>query len=226
MTTEWPLVDPHDDGIRPAEEPDACLYCRQRVGNPHRRDCVTVKKLIEMRVVMSLPSGTEFFGVWLLLEPYSWTPRDSEFHKNELSGCANNLRHFDVAWDRPGAWETFDKEVGNGCPCDCLTFTFLRVVDATPQRDVRRGGKAPMSTKRNAKYDEKRDRELFTLPEDVNTDGAVLVTRQALVDAMRAIDQALNADSGDAEADALFDVRDRLSDWYETTNKKDTSAGR
>jgi hypothetical protein len=36
----WPLVAPNDDGIRPAGPRDACFYCRQKVGQPHKPDCV------------------------------------------------------------------------------------------------------------------------------------------------------------------------------------------
>ena len=48
-SNNWPLVDPFDDGIRPAGAPDACFYCKQKVGQPHKRDCVMVKKLVRFR---------------------------------------------------------------------------------------------------------------------------------------------------------------------------------
>jgi hypothetical protein len=52
--SDWPLVDPFDDGIRPAGAPDACLYCWQKVGQPHRRDCVVVKKRVRFRLTVEL----------------------------------------------------------------------------------------------------------------------------------------------------------------------------
>jgi hypothetical protein len=44
-----PLVDPTDDGIRPAGVPYKCVYCSQLVGQPHKRDCVIVKKVVRVR---------------------------------------------------------------------------------------------------------------------------------------------------------------------------------
>ena len=59
----WPLVDPKDDGIRPAGRPDECFYCRQKVGEPHGQKCVIVNKLVEMRVTATFEDGSHSVGV-------------------------------------------------------------------------------------------------------------------------------------------------------------------
>lgn len=138
-SNDWPLVDPKDDGIRPAGKPDQCFYCRQRVGNPHALDCVIVEKLIEMRVEATV-NGRVYLGVWRLKEPHYWTKESSEFHKNESSWCAGSLmRERDsgsVTWeDGLVVWDELAK-VGD-CLCEALNFKFLRVVDATPTRERR-----------------------------------------------------------------------------------------
>lgn len=83
----WPLVDPKDDGIRPAGPPDACFYCRREVGQEHARDCVIVEKLVELRVFRE----DKEIGTWTLYDPYHWDGWNSEFHKNESSWCAGNF---------------------------------------------------------------------------------------------------------------------------------------
>lgn len=54
---DWPLVTVNDDGIRPAGEPDECFYCNQKVGQPHDRDCVIIKKRV--RVVYTVEAIIE-----------------------------------------------------------------------------------------------------------------------------------------------------------------------
>lgn len=44
----WPLVDPNDDGIRPAGKPDECFYCNSKVGEEHGRQCCIVTKLVRL----------------------------------------------------------------------------------------------------------------------------------------------------------------------------------
>lgn len=137
----WPLVDPNDDGIRPAGRSDECLYCRARVGQPHGQECVIVTKRIEMRVRATI-AGDVHDGVWRLDEPYSWDPGLSEFHKNESSWCAGNfLAEEDknsVEWSDAGVWEKLKAaEASGSCLCNELAFEFTRVVDGTPKRKLR-----------------------------------------------------------------------------------------
>ncbi len=138
--SEWPMVAPNDDGIRPAGAPDECLYCRAKVGQPHGRECVIVTKRIEMRVRAAFADGSEAHGLWQLDEPYAWDVDMSEFHKNESSWCAGNLLAFDsVTWSDPDAHTKLSKlhDDDESCLCNELTFEFARVVDDTPQRKLR-----------------------------------------------------------------------------------------
>lgn len=141
----WPLVDPHDDGIRPASKPDECLYCRQRIGQPHERECVIVTKRVEMRVVATLPTGEKLTGTWQFDEVYSWDEGMTEFHKNESSWCASNFLHATdhgdvITWD-PGSEGAMEKlewlDTDKSCLCNVLEFTFVRVIDGTPRRKLR-----------------------------------------------------------------------------------------
>jgi hypothetical protein len=160
----WPLVDPLDEGIRPAGPQDACLYCRRKVGQKHRFDCVVVTKKIEMRVTATLGGEipdkdgnihhepvTVHTGTWALSEAYEWDAGSCEFHKNESSWCASNFlqerERGAVAWDSDGAWEAIDAHLATlwkygwaedeGCLCGQLEFRFSKVVDATPRRGLR-----------------------------------------------------------------------------------------
>ena len=152
MTTPeaWPLVDVHDDGIRPAGSPDACFYCRRKVGEPHKQDCVMVHKLVEHRVTVDFPDGGVARGLWIFEEPHEWDQAMSEFHKNEGSWCANNLLRpsdasiaagFDV---QPVQWEHAEdaekvralKGSGGGCLCSYTGLELVRVVDPTPRRKI------------------------------------------------------------------------------------------
>lgn len=60
MTTENtteelpPLVAADDDGIRPAGPPDACLYCRQKVGQRHQLTCVIWTRPVELLLTIGL----------------------------------------------------------------------------------------------------------------------------------------------------------------------------
>jgi hypothetical protein len=142
----WPLVDVHDDGIRPAGKPNACFYCQQGVGYPHKRDCVVVTKRVEMRVHAVLPTGEEFTGLWQFDEVHSWDADQTEFHKNESSWCAGNLLN-EREDDETMTWEGRDPTDilvalhASGqlpmCLCGVLRFEFVRVVDPTPRRNIR-----------------------------------------------------------------------------------------
>lgn len=84
-----PLVTADDDGIRPAGSPDACLYCGRKVGERHLFDCVIFTTPRTYRVILD---GADV-GTWTREDPASWDVDMREFHKNESSWCANNLRH-------------------------------------------------------------------------------------------------------------------------------------
>jgi hypothetical protein len=104
----WPLVDPKDDGIRPAGEPDACFYCSQKVGQPHALDCVVVKKKVVVR-----------YTVLAIIDvPHSWGA-DRILHCENNGGSRYNI----AEW---GSTEFVEVH------CD-----FIKTEDETPSRDIR-----------------------------------------------------------------------------------------
>lgn len=75
-----PLVFPDDDGIRPAGDPDACLYCKSKVGEPHGVNCVAVHRKVKVRYTFEVE----------VEEPAGWDEDQIVSHKTESSWCANN----------------------------------------------------------------------------------------------------------------------------------------
>lgn len=109
----FPLVTPDDDGIRPAGHPDACIYCKSKVGHTHGLDCVTITKRVRVRYTFELEIDV----------PYSSTDEQVEFHRGESSWCAQNaLVELDRAFP----------EDGPNCPCDGFSCKVLEVTDWTP----------------------------------------------------------------------------------------------
>lgn len=122
FTANWPRVDPHDDGIRPAGPPDACFYCRQKVSQPHGRDCVIVLRRVKLRYVVEVE----------VMMPHSWDSDDIEMHRNMGSWCANNC--VDDINAHIIALEGY-----NRCLCHDGAFhaEFIGVVDDTPVRELK-----------------------------------------------------------------------------------------
>ncbi len=142
---DWPLVDPMDDGIRPAGKPDCCFYCSRRVGTVHGDDCVIVHKLVEHRITVERP-GRVFVGSWTFEEPYFWDEEFSVFHKNDSSWCAGNLRdpkiRRDIVWegatneaDSQKIWDEIESWPKR-CLCDEMSSEFVRVADPRPRRKL------------------------------------------------------------------------------------------
>jgi hypothetical protein len=145
----WPLVDPRDDGIRPAGPPDECLYCRQKVGKPHGAECVIVKKRVELRVLL----GDEELGLWQCDEPFFWDQHMTWFDKNESSWCMDNFIDerdkrstslLDKSWNHLETLVNNTNDDTRGCLCNSgLRFEFVRVVDKTPRRALQPPPDAP-----------------------------------------------------------------------------------
>ena len=144
----WPLVDPRDDGIRPAGSPDECFYCRQRVGKLHGPECVMVTKVVELAVRAELNDDKIVTGLWQLDELHCRDWVSIEFRYNESSWCAGNFLmardptadYGTVTWDSSDVdpWDELTKLYGDDdCLCKRLSFKFLRVVDDTPRGKIR-----------------------------------------------------------------------------------------
>lgn len=135
--SDWPLVHPQDDGIRPAGGPNECFYCGKKIGEPHARDCVIVTKRILMRITSVDGTVT---GSCEYDEAYCFDRDTCEYMRNEGSWCADNILatdDYNVTWDQPNALELLKKMSGAGCLCDKLVFKFVRVVDGTPRRALK-----------------------------------------------------------------------------------------
>jgi len=131
----WPLVHDLDDGIRPAGDPGSCFYCNQKIGSPHREDCVIVTKRVLVRIKSFDDAVT---GMWELDVPYCWDRSMIEFMYNDGSWCADNIFDYDsVAWDQPNAKELLNLMSCGGCLCDKIRFEFTRVVDGSPKRKIK-----------------------------------------------------------------------------------------
>jgi hypothetical protein len=112
--SNWPLVDPQDDGIRPAGPSDACFYCEQLVGTPHARDCVVVTKVARFRCKLDID----------ITVPHSWSP--------------DQIRRCQLEHGFSEVWAIIFEGGDNGQ--DCLRDThceFVGIVDDAPRRELR-----------------------------------------------------------------------------------------
>ena len=109
----WPLVDPKDDGIRPAGKPDECFYCNSKVGKPHGHDCVCVKK--KVRVLYTIEAVIEV--------PHS---HDAD----EIIAFENH----DGVW-----WSTIEQIAAGYGNAELIggSAAFIRTEDDTPRRELR-----------------------------------------------------------------------------------------
>lgn len=93
------IVAEDDDGIRPAGPPDACLYCRSKVGERHSAECVMVEKTVTIELTVRMTTEV----------PRSWDATQVEFHFNDSNYCIDNLVRDLRTKSEPG---------GSGCLCD------------------------------------------------------------------------------------------------------------
>jgi hypothetical protein len=104
----------NDHGIRPAGRPDECFYCHQKVGSPHKLNCVCLHKRVKARYTYEIEVDI----------PYWWDDEMFEFYRNESSWCASNsLQELESFYDG-----------GEGCACDSFQAEFLGVVIEGPFR--------------------------------------------------------------------------------------------
>lgn len=127
LESERFLVLDDDHGIRPAGSPDACFYCRRKVGKNHADDCVTIVVDVAYEVLL----GGESVGVYRTTEPAHWTTHDGEFQKNDGSWCASNILDtdlLDVSLETRARLEALDGEDLDGedrCLCSAVVMREL-----------------------------------------------------------------------------------------------------
>ena len=110
-----------DDGIRPAGPSDACFFCRSKIGQLHREDCVTIVR----RTVYEVFLDDVLVGRWEHLDPASWYEGDCEFHKNESSWCKSNILADEKLDVTPEALEKMKGIADVGCLCSRVDLTVV-----------------------------------------------------------------------------------------------------
>ncbi|MCC7147121.1 MAG: hypothetical protein IT443_11805 [Phycisphaeraceae bacterium] len=74
------IVLPSDDGIGPNGPIDCCFYCRSKIGQPHKDDCVALVKKVTITYSYTLEVEV----------PAHWTAAGIEAHRLNSSWCAGN----------------------------------------------------------------------------------------------------------------------------------------
>ena len=106
-----PVVDKNDNGIRPAGKPNECFYCNQKVGTPHKEDCVVVYKKVKVKYSYEIEIEV----------PYGWDKEQIEFHRNVGSWCADN------------SVDELQELIEEGnCLCGCFEAEVLSIPDQKP----------------------------------------------------------------------------------------------
>jgi hypothetical protein len=114
-----PLVLSNDDGIRPAGKPDECFYCKQKVGQPHKSDCVILSRKVKVRYSFEIEIEV----------PWEWDAETIRFHRNDSSWCANNaIRELEEFTDDDAR-----------CLCQGFHCEVLEIPDAKPYRKDKDG---------------------------------------------------------------------------------------
>ena len=114
------LVLQDDDGIRPAGNPDECFYCHQKVGTPHKNDCVILNRKVKVRYTFEIE----------IEQPHSWDKQQIERHRNNGSWCADN------------AVSELDNYPGS-CLCPVFHCEVLEIPDVPPFRKNKAGEVVP-----------------------------------------------------------------------------------
>ena len=130
---KWPTVLENDNGIRPAGKPDECFYCKQKVGQLHKQNCVVVTSILRFKVLLN----NKEVGTYERHEPYSQDLDTIMFRLNEGTWCADNCLD-DVDWSDESAIKTIEDHRNTGsCTCPLLSFEFLQIVDVGPYVEIR-----------------------------------------------------------------------------------------
>lgn len=117
-----PNVLSNDDGIRPAGNQDECFYCNQKIGTPHKLDCIILNRKVKVRYTFDIEIEV----------PWSWNKYDIEFNRNDGSWCADNsIKELTQAM--------YEKNIKNNCLCNDFNCEVLEIPDKTPYRYKKNG---------------------------------------------------------------------------------------
>lgn len=112
-----PIVLPDDNGIRPAGPQDQCLYCHQKVGKPHEKDCVILERKVKVRYSYEVEIEV----------PWYWDIDQIEFHRNEGSWCADN------------SLQELENMTEKDCLCRVFNCEVLEIPESKPYRRNKAG---------------------------------------------------------------------------------------
>ncbi len=73
-----------ENDVRPRGKPGECFYCHVKLGGPHKYECTTVTKSVE--VAITITGAIEV--------PVSWDVALIELHMNRDTNCINNQLDF------------------------------------------------------------------------------------------------------------------------------------
>jgi len=103
------------DDVRPASvDKTICFYCDEKIGRPHKLDCVVPQRTVIVRMTIEYPVEV----------PKYWSKENIEFHRNDGSWCSNN------ALDELA--QLYDQEGGSSPDCMCFIgtkFEYVREAD-------------------------------------------------------------------------------------------------
>jgi hypothetical protein len=99
-----------ENGPRPAGKPDECFYCKKKIGELHKLDCVVRQKTVVVRATIE----------YTIVVPEHWDKDSIEFHRNTGSWCSSNaigeLYRIGVVED--------------SCMCSQISFEYVREATA------------------------------------------------------------------------------------------------
>ncbi len=129
----WFKVLPDDDGIRPAGRPDQCFYCRQMVGDFHKRDCVICRKDVACTVHVE---GRPVLNATIDI-PAAWNPQEFYSWSNLGSWCKSNLSNGYLSEEDTREFESWFDPDECACPDTEIKYVsedprpFVHLIDGT-----------------------------------------------------------------------------------------------
>lgn len=109
--TNWSVGD---EGIRPAGDPDKCLYCSEPKEGEHKSQCVVRQRTVVVKMTVE----------YTISVPEFWDKEQLEFHRNQGRWCSDNVY---------SELERLSEHAG--CLCDFTHFEYVR--EATVEDETR-----------------------------------------------------------------------------------------
>ena len=123
----WPVMP---DDIRPVGSPDACCYCKVRLGQQHKPGCVIRERTVVVDVTIRLVRRV----------PEAFSSHEIEYGMNRARWCATNILG---ELDRLAAHA---EHTASGCLCEFFTGHYVR--EATAEDEETFGVRAERKPRR------------------------------------------------------------------------------